>query len=161
MEALRILEDSMDVPLAPMFLALYIAAGGWPQELVSEYHELGLYLLSLATFASTKDTLLRNVVPSKLAAAALVLAVKIINGDRGSEVGILRHLSHCRSTSNTGCICRYEFFPSRLEIYSSLTMDELQPIIRGLSSLLRSRPSEVRTVTARKQNIRFIYRLLF
>lgn len=151
MEALRLLEDSMDIPLAPMFLALYVSAAGWPHPLIPEYHELGLYLLSLATFASAKDALLRRVVPSKLAAAALVLAVKIVNGDRGSGVGIVRHLSECKmSTPNRtarkkvkeDCICRYEFFPSRLQAYSGLTMEDLSPIIRGLSFLLRSRPPE-------------------
>lgn len=155
-DALRLLDDSMDVPLAPMFLALYVTAAGWPRELIPEYHELGLYLVSLATFASIKDTLLRNVVPSKLAAAALALAVKIVNGDRGSGVGIVKHLPGCRLATNFdneepntagGCICRYEFWPSRLEVYSGLTFEELKPVVRGLSALLRSRSQEVRNWT--------------
>lgn len=156
LEALRTLDDSMDVPLGPMFLALYINAAGWPEDVAKDYHELGLYLLALTTFASTKDHFLRNVMPSRLAVAALILAVKIINGDRACARGLLHHLPACpypayivQNNGKSGveaaschCICRYEFYPERLKSYTGLAFEELAPVVKGLSALLRSKPTE-------------------
>lgn len=151
-QALKVLDDCLDVPLASMFLSQYLAAGGWPAALTPEFHELGLYLIALATFSSVGDNLLRNVVPSKLAAAALALSVKIINGDRCSGQGIVKHLSTCplacpirshgHPNPTSECTCRYEFWPLRLQTYANYSFDELKPVIRGLSILLRSRPAE-------------------
>lgn len=149
----------MDVPLGPMFLALYINAAGWPEDVAKDYHELSLYLLALTTFSSTKDHFLRHVMPSRLAAAALVLAVKIINGDRACARGMLHHLPGCAYPSallaqnqqeskeaeaaSFYCCCRYEFYPERLKLYTGFAFEELTPVVKGLSALLRSKPTEV------------------
>lgn len=160
-EALEVLQDALDVPLGPMFLSLYINAAGWPQEVAKDYHQLGLYLLALTSFASTKDTFLKNVVPSRTAAAALILAIKIINGDRACARGMLHHLDGCPypsylaektkeagvSAASIHCKCRYEFYPERLRMYTGFPFETLVPVIKGLSGLLRSKPPETCILT--------------
>lgn len=169
---MRLLHDTLDVPLASMFLSQYILAGGWPHALVEDYHQLGLFMIALATFASTRDTLLRNIGPSKLAAAALALAVKIVNGDRGADPGLSKHLPECafeeQNVKTNGlapgdkCICRYEFWPLRLQHYANFSFDELKPVIRGLSNLLRVKRPEVRKGFRKmKQSVSFTTETLY
>eukprot|EP01057_Protomagalhaensia_wolfi_P001447 Protomagalhaensia_wolfi_Nauph_80__1446@NODE_1871_length_1295_cov_90_161624_g1462_i0_p1_GENE_NODE_1871_length_1295_cov_90_161624_g1462_i0NODE_1871_length_1295_cov_90_161624_g1462_i0_p1_ORF_typecomplete_len344_score41_58Cyclin_C/PF02984_19/5_2e03Cyclin_C/PF02984_19/9_2e07Cyclin_N/PF00134_23/0_0013Cyclin_N/PF00134_23/8e02_NODE_1871_length_1295_cov_90_161624_g1462_i01651196 len=120
-EALRAADDCFDVPLAVQFFDKYIGIGGWPAELTKEYTELGHFLLALSTFTSGAGHPLLNVSHSKLAAGAVVLAVKIVNGDSRRS---------------------YQFFPDRLAAFCQCTMKDLQPIIKGLSMMLRKKPEE-------------------
>lgn len=125
--ALRVLNDCLDVPVSVQYFDKYIAVGGWPQELWKDYTSLGHFLLALATFAGGSDHPLMNISPSKLAAAAVVLSVKVVNGDSRRS---------------------YEFFPDRFAAFTQLTMRELQPAIRGLSAMLRKKPEGVRDLRA-------------
>ncbi|EZG77891.1 carboxy-terminal domain cyclin [Gregarina niphandrodes] len=118
-ECLSVLDVPSNPPLAPEFIDRYLGVGGWP-EYTQQYRELSSYLVGLAVFANTYSTPLRGVPNSKLAAAALVLAIKVINTD----------------FNNT----KYEFWPQRLAHYTRLTMDDLKPVIRGLANLLRNKP---------------------
>lgn len=121
-EALRILDDCFDVPLALQFFDSYILIGGWPEDLVAQYTNLGHYLIALSTFTGGDVHPLVNVSPSKLAAATVVLSVKIVNGDSRRS---------------------YEFFPERFAAVSQCTLKELQPSIKGMSAMLRKKPNEV------------------
>ncbi|EZG44371.1 carboxy-terminal domain cyclin [Gregarina niphandrodes] len=121
-EALRLLDDLLDVPLAVQFFDKYASVGGWPPEMVKEYTSLGHFILALSSFASGDKHPLCNIPPSELAAAAVVLSVKIVNGDSR--------------------IPSYEFFPERFAAFTQCTMKQLQPAVRGLSSLLRRKPEE-------------------
>eukprot|EP01053_Blabericola_migrator_P007289 Blabericola_migrator_1__7288@NODE_3705_length_1565_cov_658_195594_g2298_i0_p1_GENE_NODE_3705_length_1565_cov_658_195594_g2298_i0NODE_3705_length_1565_cov_658_195594_g2298_i0_p1_ORF_typecomplete_len339_score44_88Cyclin_C/PF02984_19/3_6e02Cyclin_C/PF02984_19/3_2e07Cyclin_N/PF00134_23/0_0052Cyclin_N/PF00134_23/2e02_NODE_3705_length_1565_cov_658_195594_g2298_i01931209 len=120
-DALKAVDDCFDVPLAVQFFDKYIGIGGWPTELTKEYTELGHFLIALSTFTSGENHPLTNVSPSKLAAGAVVLAVKIVNGDSRKS---------------------YQFFPDRLAAFCQCTMKDLQPIIKGLSMMLRKKPEE-------------------
>lgn len=120
-DALRSLNDCLDAPLSVQFFDKFVAVGGWPAELSKEYVSLGHFLLALATFTNGDQHPLINVSPSKLAAAAVVLSVKIVNGDSRRS---------------------YEFYPERFAAFCQMTMKELQPAIKGLSSMLRKKPEE-------------------
>jgi len=118
-ESLRALNDCLDVPLSVQFFDKFIAVGGWPSEMIREYTSLGHFLLALSTFATGDGNQLQHMSPSKLAAATVVLSVKIVNGDSKRT---------------------YEFFPERFEAFSQMSMKDLQPAIKGLSQLLRKKP---------------------
>eukprot|EP01054_Gregarina_sp_Poly1_P005619 Gregarina_sp_Poly_1__5618@NODE_2964_length_1495_cov_449_348739_g1819_i2_p1_GENE_NODE_2964_length_1495_cov_449_348739_g1819_i2NODE_2964_length_1495_cov_449_348739_g1819_i2_p1_ORF_typecomplete_len323_score39_50Cyclin_C/PF02984_19/2_9e03Cyclin_C/PF02984_19/9_6e07Cyclin_N/PF00134_23/0_00058Cyclin_N/PF00134_23/1_5e02_NODE_2964_length_1495_cov_449_348739_g1819_i22691237 len=120
-DALRAVDDCFDVPLAVQFFDKYISIGGWPSELVKEYTGLGHFLLALSTFTSGENHPLANLSPSKLAAGAVVLAVKIVNGDSRRS---------------------YQFFPDRLAAFCQCSLKDLQPTIKGLSMMLRKKPEE-------------------
>lgn len=120
-EALRLVDDCLDAPLSVQFFDKYVAVGGWPAEMTKDYTALGHFLLALATFSGGDSHPLMNVSPSKLAAAAVVLSVKIVNGDSRRS---------------------YEFFPDRFAAFCQVSMKELQPAIKGLSGMLRRKPAE-------------------
>lgn len=122
-ECLKVLDKPANPPLAPEFLDRYLAVGGWP-EYQTEYRDLGSYLLGLALFADGTNNPLRGTPGSLLAAAALVLAIKVVNTDN-------------RAT-------KYEFWPDRLVAYTNYSMDKLKPTIRGLAWMLRNKPKTVR-----------------
>lgn len=118
-ECLPILEDPANPPLSPEFLDRYLGVGGWP-EYQLQYRELASYLIGLALFANTSNSPLKCVPHSQISAAALVLAIKVINTDNNTT--------------------KYEYWPMRLQQYTGLTMDDLKPVIRGLANLLRHKP---------------------
>lgn len=118
-EFLSILREPANPPLAPEFLERYLHVGNWP-EYRDLYQELGSYLLGMALFSHGETNSLHRIPHSKLAAAALVLAVKIINTDQ--------------------CCEKYEFWPSRLVEYTGYTLEDLRLGIRGLAKLLRNKP---------------------
>eukprot|EP01053_Blabericola_migrator_P001877 Blabericola_migrator_1__1876@NODE_150_length_12827_cov_208_685893_g131_i0_p2_GENE_NODE_150_length_12827_cov_208_685893_g131_i0NODE_150_length_12827_cov_208_685893_g131_i0_p2_ORF_typecomplete_len457_score65_92Cyclin_C/PF02984_19/9_6e10Cyclin_N/PF00134_23/0_13Cyclin_N/PF00134_23/1_2e02_NODE_150_length_12827_cov_208_685893_g131_i071968566 len=121
-DCLALLQDPANPPLAPEFLERYLAVGGWPEH-CEKYQELGSFLLGVALFAGGEDNPLRGIPCSKLAAAALVLAVKIINTDAAAGN-------------------KYEFWPARLERYTGYHIEDLKPGIRGLAGLLRNKPPQ-------------------
>eukprot|EP01057_Protomagalhaensia_wolfi_P000352 Protomagalhaensia_wolfi_Nauph_80__351@NODE_1196_length_1664_cov_197_894769_g918_i0_p1_GENE_NODE_1196_length_1664_cov_197_894769_g918_i0NODE_1196_length_1664_cov_197_894769_g918_i0_p1_ORF_typecomplete_len450_score48_27Cyclin_C/PF02984_19/2_2e10Cyclin_N/PF00134_23/0_42Cyclin_N/PF00134_23/71_NODE_1196_length_1664_cov_197_894769_g918_i01601509 len=121
-ECLALLQDPANPPLAPEFMDRYLAVGGWPEHRAA-YQELGSFLLGVALFVGGEDNPLRGIPSSKLAAAALVLAIKIINTDQ--------------SPAN-----KYEFWPSRLSRYTGYSLEDLKPGIRGLAHLLRHKPPQ-------------------
>lgn len=121
-EGLRLLDDCVDVPLSTQFFDKFIAVGGWPTDVAAQYTALGHFLLALSTFASGDQNPVCGTPPSKLAAAAVVLAVKIVNGDSRRS---------------------YEFFPPRLAAFCGLSFRELQPVIKGFSNMLRHKPEDV------------------
>eukprot|EP00914_Ancora_sagittata_P000102 GHVO01000509.1.p1 GENE.GHVO01000509.1~~GHVO01000509.1.p1 ORF type:complete len:353 (+),score=22.54 GHVO01000509.1:207-1265(+) len=118
---LRVLKDCIDLPLPCYFFDRFLIVGGWPTDMVPTYASLGYYILHLANFTSGEGHLLQNRAPSMLAAASVVLSIKIVNAD-----------SHRT----------FEFYPKRLEVYAGYSLQELQPVVRGLSQLLRSKPKE-------------------
>lgn len=124
-EVLKATDDCLDVPLAVQFFDKFVQVGGWPEDLIKEYTALGHFLLALSTFASGEAHPLSNIAPSKLAAATVVLSVKIVNND-----------------SRRG----YEFFPKRLEAFTQSSLKDLQAPIKGLSAMLRRRPDEARVL---------------
>lgn len=121
-ECLQLLEEPNNPPLAPEFFERYIEVGAWPSY-QDQYRELGAYLMGLALFSSGNSNTLRGTPSSKLAAAALVLAIKVINTDNNNV--------------------KYEFWPDRLELYTGYTLESLKPAIRGLAALLRNKPKHV------------------
>lgn len=121
-ECLALLQDPANPPLAPEFLERYLAVGGW-HEHRSAYQELGSFLLGVALFVGGEENPLRGIPCSKLAAAALVLAIKIINTDQSP--------AH-----------KYEFWPARLARYTGYSLEDLKPGIRGLAYLLRNKPPQ-------------------
>lgn len=121
-ESLRLLNDLIDVPLATQFFDKYLSVGGWPVELVKEYTSLGHFILALSTFSTGEKCSVINVPPSELAAAAVVLSVKIVNG--------------------ASTVPSYEFFPERFAAFCQCSMKQLQPAVRGLSGLLRRKPEQ-------------------
>eukprot|EP01054_Gregarina_sp_Poly1_P010898 Gregarina_sp_Poly_1__10897@NODE_84_length_15393_cov_100_561529_g72_i0_p3_GENE_NODE_84_length_15393_cov_100_561529_g72_i0NODE_84_length_15393_cov_100_561529_g72_i0_p3_ORF_typecomplete_len452_score42_01Cyclin_C/PF02984_19/4_7e09Cyclin_N/PF00134_23/0_18Cyclin_N/PF00134_23/90_NODE_84_length_15393_cov_100_561529_g72_i065647919 len=121
-ECLALLQDPANPPLAPEFLERYLAVGGW-QEHRAAYQELASFLLGVALFVGGEENPLRGIPCSKLAAAALVLAVKIINTDQTP--------AH-----------KYEFWPARLVKYTGYTLEDLKLGIRGLAYLLRNKPPQ-------------------
>lgn len=118
-ECLKLLEQPSNPPLAPEFFERYLEVGAWPSY-QEQYRELGSFLMGLGLFSSGSDNPLRRVPSSQLAAAALVLAVKVVNTDNNNV--------------------KYEFWPSRLQAYTGFSLDMLKPAIRGLAHLLRNKP---------------------
>jgi len=122
-DCLKLLNTPNNPPLAPEFFDRYLEVGQWPV-LTEQYRELGSYLMGLALFSSGgSKNHLKGTPGSQLAAAALVLAIKVINTDNNNQV-------------------KYEFWPSRLQAYTGFTLDNLKPAIRGLASLLRKKPQQ-------------------
>lgn len=118
-ECLKLLEEPSNPPLGPEFFERYLEIGGWPKH-QNDYKELGSFLMGLGLFSSGSSNPLRRTPGSHFAAAALVLAVKVINTDNATD--------------------KYEFWPGRLQAYTGLTLEALKPAIRGLASLLRNKP---------------------
>jgi hypothetical protein len=122
-DCLMILKDPLTPPSAPDYLDRYLTVGGWPARVTPTYRELALFLTSLALFSRMEIDQLAGIPPSRIAACALSLAVKVISA--GSDDG-------------------YEFWPQRLSVYSGYSIDDLRIGIRGLSALLRKKPPGVR-----------------
>eukprot|EP00917_Polyrhabdina_sp_WS-2016_P032507 GHVP01069321.1.p1 GENE.GHVP01069321.1~~GHVP01069321.1.p1 ORF type:complete len:333 (-),score=50.82 GHVP01069321.1:221-1219(-) len=119
-EILRILDNDLGFPLASQFFVRYLDVGEWPEDNSKKYAELGLYLVALSNFS---EGCIPDCSPSMLAAASLALSIKIVNAFDPDRT--------------------YEFFPERLSAYSGMTLQQIQPAIKGLSSLLKTQPSEV------------------
>lgn len=119
-DCLTILKDPLTPPSAPDYLDRYLTVGGWPAHVVPTYRELALYLTNLSLFSRTETDQLAGIPPSLMAACALSLAIKVISA--GREDG-------------------YEFWPQRLVVYSGYSIDDLRVGIRGLSVLLRRKPT--------------------
>lgn len=124
-QSLKVLVDPPNPPCAPEFLERYVAVGNWPMY-KEAYIELGSFLLGMALFAQGLDNPLKGMPNSKLAAAALALAVKVINTD--------------------ACFEKFEFWPERLVTYTGFTIEDLKPGIRGLAQLLRNKPERSRVL---------------
>jgi hypothetical protein len=123
-QCFKILEYPLTPPSSPDYLQRYLTVGGWPLSQQETYREISLYLLNLALFSRNDIDRLIGIVPSLLAAGALALGIKVISA--GSDDG-------------------YEFWPQRLVVYSGYTIADLRGAVRGLSSLLRKKPVEVRS----------------
>jgi len=119
-DSLETLQYPLNPPVAPDFLDRYLIVGGW-KEYVAEYRELALYILGLSLFSYGDSNSLRELPCSKAAAAALVLAVKIINTDEDYT--------------------DYEYWPERLALYSGYQLADLRQGIIGLSKLMRNKPA--------------------
>jgi len=126
--SLAVLGSSVDSTSALKVFDRFLVIGEWPEEVVSEYVELGHYLLALSQFGTGVGHIRESIDPSKLAAAVLALTVKITNLAR----------DEC---------CQYDYFPARLERYSGYTFKDLQPVVRRVSSLLRSKPIQADVLT--------------
>lgn len=122
-QCLQTLDAPNNPPLAPEFFDRYLQVGQWPDPVLrKQYRELGAYLMGLALFSSSNAKCnLKGTPGSRLAAAALVLAIKVINTDNNNPL-------------------KYEFWPARLQHYTGFTVDILKPAIRGLAYLLRNKP---------------------
>eukprot|EP01071_Lankesteria_metandrocarpae_P003224 Lankesteria_metandrocarpae@DN282_c0_g1_i1.p1 len=119
--SLSVLGDCMDQPSTIKMFDRLLRVGEWPTEVALEIKSLGRYLLALSQFSHGHGHLREDLEPSKLAAAALALAVKITNLARPEYA-------------------QYEFFPSRLEVYTGFTFNDIQPVVRRISTLLRCKP---------------------
>jgi len=114
---LCLVEYPHNPPVAIDYLERFLDVGGWPEP--EKYKGLAVFLLGLAQFARGSNPL-RGVATRKVAAAALGLAIKVINTD-------------ANETS-------YQYWPERLEMYTGMSFEALSAPIRGISMLLRSPP---------------------
>lgn len=119
-----ILSSEFHSPFAMDFFDRFLVLGGWPKEMIGAYRDLGHFLLSMSCFSSTNKDFnpLQGTYPSKLAMAALVLSVKIINTDQN--------------------MIPYEFYPAYLQSYTGYEFQALRPTIRSISNLLREKPKQ-------------------
>eukprot|EP00917_Polyrhabdina_sp_WS-2016_P004565 GHVP01010469.1.p1 GENE.GHVP01010469.1~~GHVP01010469.1.p1 ORF type:complete len:405 (+),score=50.07 GHVP01010469.1:954-2168(+) len=123
---LEILSHPYSPPIALEFLERFLSVGQWPQKSVVKYRELASFLLGLSLFVHGEGNPLMGTPPSKMAAASLVLAIKVVNTDDQDNA--------------------WEFWPEKLECYSGYHIRDLRMAIRGLSLLLRKKPPHSRRV---------------
>lgn len=117
---LKILEKEslLHMPVVSDFLEQYLLIGGWPLRNTNYIRKLGQFLLVKSMlFTGRNSHSLKGVPPSKLAAGALVLSVKITN-------------THCKYET-------YEFWTKKLEHFTNYQLKDLLPVVAALSRMLR------------------------
>eukprot|EP00918_Siedleckia_nematoides_P003621 GHVU01008145.1.p1 GENE.GHVU01008145.1~~GHVU01008145.1.p1 ORF type:complete len:449 (+),score=42.64 GHVU01008145.1:35-1348(+) len=131
-----ILKSDIVLPYSVDFFDRYMDVGGWPSEMVKEYRELGHFILALCVFDTKTredqhENVLKGLLPSELATAAVILAVKIVNTQALAT----------RSAEP------YQFYPERLEAYTGYSMRGLKQPIKAVSQLLREKPEQAEVLT--------------
>eukprot|EP00382_Lankesteria_abbotti_P001396 CAMPEP_0113844048 /NCGR_PEP_ID=MMETSP0372-20130328/40_1 /TAXON_ID=340204 /ORGANISM="Lankesteria abbotti" /LENGTH=422 /DNA_ID=CAMNT_0000813047 /DNA_START=401 /DNA_END=1666 /DNA_ORIENTATION=+ /assembly_acc=CAM_ASM_000359 len=124
-------ETLLNVPVVSDFLDQYLMIGGWPSSTANSYRGLGQFILARTLLVTGKpNNLLKGVPPSKLAAGALVLAVKIVNSNFANQP--------------------FEFWTKKLEHFTQYSMTTIQPVMQALCKVLRNAPSQSQTEVLKK-----------